>query len=100
MGLQAMLHLQNVFKSAEKVISIEQLSQFSGRDQTAVAKPRQADQCMRSPEPAVLAAVRQLEGLGDELDLAYASTAKFYVVPIAARQFAVDLFLRTANIRE
>ena len=81
-GLQAVLHLQDVLDLPQKGIGLSQLGQFSVKQKATVAKARKAYQCMRRTKPAVFAAVSQLKGLGDEFDLPYSADAEFYVLPL------------------
>src|SRR4051812_25255617 len=76
MSLQPVLHLQAVLKLTQKNVGVRKPRALALRNQLAVGQPAQTDERVRSAQPRVAPAEGELQGLGDELDLADPAAAE------------------------
>jgi hypothetical protein len=65
-----------MFEMPEEFVSIEKLGQLGFGNEPTVGETGQRDECVRCAEPLVVPAVRELQRLGYELDLAYPAAAQ------------------------
>src|SRR5205085_11344567 len=97
----SVLHLYAVLDGAEERVGVGEFRALALADEVAVCEAAQRDERVRRVQPGVAPAVRELKGLGDELDLAYAAATELDVE--AARLVtaeAVNLLLGEAHVRE
>ena len=101
MSLQAMLHLQTVFKAAPELIRVGQLRVFEFGYQRSISQARETNQRMWRAQPGITASESKLKRLRDEFDFANPAAAELYVEAfVAALTLNVDLLLRQANVRQ
>src|SRR5436190_22131477 len=87
MRLQAMLHLQMMLNAAKKLICIKQHCHLFVGDVTAIGEPRNGYERMRKSQPLVAAAMSQLQGLSQKLDLSNATSTKLNVIARSGRNW-------------
>jgi hypothetical protein len=92
-----MFHLQAVFESAKKIVGTRQFGAFQLRYETSIGKSAQAYQRMRDAQPIVAAAMGELQGLGNELDLPYSTAAQFHVIAAFLFDLMIDFLFGQPN---
>ncbi len=104
-GLQLVEQLQPVLDGAQMHERVRERAPELGRQVAALGQAEQGLERVPLAQPRVVAAVEQLQGLHDELDLADAAAPELDVAgaPVAgpaAGQLAVDLTLHPADRRD